>query len=592
MANRLKDYGFINPFRGNPQGSNYNASLADLSGSAIDQWIVDTATYNKIIRDYGLTSQIEYPQPDGTWGPTPPPRPTQNVTLQQDGGRGTMNAGRSRYILNPTGQASAGQSLPLMPKYRWRVVGDVEGANQALIAAGLQGSYTGPKGDKFITGAYIPSITEGAKVQVFSPSRGGGMAKSGGQSAGFVYTESSDPLGGGIGGANSAIQRTYGGAQAPTYYTAPLGGSSTASYIGNIGTGRESHIGASLNSEMQRVANELFANPNLSEYIYDPEAMRAITAQVPAIRDTIGTYINDTAEYYRARDDGGGALGVIARGLSGAAQFASMASGLNAAVSFAGSLAGGSSLGSAIGAARAGAGAIPSPGGFIANEIFNNPALSNAISAGLGAVTGGAQGGIPGAILGGVSGYVGGIPGGIISEVGERLGIGVPPPPPQSPGPFQMMNVPPINDGATSKFASSGSITSNPTVAWNFRGIEEPAAAPTSSAGTVASTIAAQPTAGISPQSAAQTPVAPTVPMGAQTPLLSSMGLLSGALPPQIQQLMAAAPRGGLLGGRTASFRPVTFGGMPVNQQSLMANLPQVLANIRSRAGGAPPAAA
>lgn len=589
MGNRLRDYGFSNPFRSHTQGSNYNASLSELSGAAIDQWIVDTATYNKIIRDYGLTSQIEYKQPDGTWGATPPARPTTRIKFQAGSGPSGMNQQPSRYVVDQYGRGS-GQDVEVLPEYRWVIAGDVDGANQALKNAGLQGAYTGPRGDRFITGAYIPQTVAGTKVQAFYPVQGGGMSQSGGGSAGFFYTNSGDPLGNGIGGTNGAAERTYRGGQAPTYYTSPSAG--RGDWGASILAGQPGRMGMSLNSEMQQVANELFANPNLSEYIYDPEAMRAITAQAPAIRETIGNYINDTAAYYRSRDDGGGALGVIARGLSGAAQFASMASGLNAAVSFAGSLAGGSSLGSAIGAARAGAGAIPSPGGFIANEIFNNPALSNAISAGLGAVTGGAQGGIPGAVLGGVSGYVGGIPGGIISEVGERLGIGVPPPPPQPPGPFQMMNVPPINDGATSKFASSGSITSNPAVAWNFRGIEEPAAAPASSAGTVASTIAAQPTAGISPQAAIQAPVAQTAPMGAQTPLLSSMGLLSGALPPQIQQLMAAAPRGGLLGGRAASFRPVTFGGMPVNQQSLMANLPQVLANIRSRAGGAPPAAA
>lgn len=590
MGNRLRDYGFVNPFRRNNLGSNYNESLHDLTGEAIDQFLVDIATYNTIIRDYGLTSQIEYKQPDGSWGTAVPPRPATKVKLDEQN-RGVAGLNSTRYTRvtdHPLGQPTPESELvKTLPEYRWRISGDVNGANQALQAAGLQGSYTGPRGNKFTTGQVFKEIIPAKSEELWSKS----ATASPSQRVGKIYLSTDDPLGVGIGGSDAAFDRAYGGAAAPQYYTFPNLISSDRQMAG--GFAQDNYY---IDSEKQssgygawhakQVADEVFKNPNLGSLIYEPATLKAALSATPAIRNEIGKYFDDTASFFRARDDGGGALGVIARGLSGVAQFASMAAGLNAGVSFLGSLASGANLAGAVGAARSGFNAIPSLGQGIAN-LAGRPDLSNIISGGIGAFTGGVEGGLPGSILGGLSGYVPGPAGSAIGQIGNFLGIGVPPPSPELPGPFQMMNVPPINDGAVSKFASSGSITSNPTItgAWNFRGIEEPA--PASSVGTVASAIAAQPTAGISPQSAA---LAPTIPVGAQTPLLSSMGLLSGALPQNVQQLMAAGPRGGLLTGRPV--RPLTFGGMPVNQQAIMANLPQVLANIRSRAGGAPPAAA
>jgi len=571
MGDRLRDYGFVNPFRSHIRGSNYNASLSNLSGGAIDQWLADTAAYNKIIRDYGLTSQIEYKQPDGSWGTTAPPAPTSKIFYVPGS---TSGFGRQeKYVIGapaagPDRQSQAGTPVNAMPEYRWKISGDVSGANNALKAAGLQGAYTGPRGDRFTTGAKIPTIVEGKKVQAEGPQLYGSQAN---QVSAFI--DSPDPLGAGIGGSNSAVARTYGGETAPSYYTA-------------IGFGGMLNPSTSYGAyQAKQIADQVFSNPNIGELAYNPDALKSALSSVPEIRNSIGKYINDTASYWRSRDDGGGALGVIARGLSGTAQFLSMATGLNAAVSFAGSLAGGASLGSAIGAARAGAGAIPSLGGGLAN-LAGNPALSNAISAGIGAITGGAQGGVPGAALGAISGYAPSPYGGAIRQIGNRLGIGVPPPPPQQPSPFQMTNVPRAADAAAFRPAPPGSISSGSSM------VSMPTVAPASSAGTVASALAAQPTAGISPQAAVQTPVAPPAPMGAPPQLMSSIGLLGGAMNPQLQQLMSAAPRGGLLTGGLGNIRPVTFGGMPVNQQSLMANLPQVLANIRSRAGGAPPAAA
>lgn len=585
MGDRLRDYGFVNPFRSHIRGSNYNASLSNLSGGAIDQWLADTAAYNKIIRDYGLTSQIEYKQPDGTWGVTPPETPNQDLIFSPARYRGGFSNSSDTYSIyspynNVSGFNSPSSSSPnvnVMPEYRWRIVGDVDGANNALREAGLQGSYTTPRGEKVTTGARIQNIVSGPKVTVNVPGLSGPGTRNRGNNYTY-FTDSSDPLGMGVGSGGNAFSRTYRGESAPSYYT----------FIGSEPGARphQTTLSPSYGSyQIKQIADEIFSNPNIGELAYNPDALKSALSSVPEIRNSIGQYINDTASYWRSRDDGGGALGVIARGLSGTAQFLSMASGLNAAVSFAGSLASGAGLGSAIGAARAGAGAIPSLGGGLAN-LAGNPALSNAISAGIGAITGGAQGGVPGAALGAISGYAPSPYGGAIRQIGNRLGIGVPPPPPQQPSPFQMTNVPRAADAAAFRPAPPGSISSGSSM------VSMPTVAPASSAGTVASALAAQPTAGISPQAAVQTPVAPPAPMGAPPQLMSSIGLLGGAMNPQLQQLMSAAPRGGLLTGGLGNIRPVTFGGMPVNQQSLMANLPQVLANIRSRAGGAPPAAA
>jgi len=68
MADRLKDYGFMSPFRGN-----------HLQGSNINQWLLDTATYNKVLQDYGVTSVVEFKQPNGSWGPTAPAAPEQKL---------------------------------------------------------------------------------------------------------------------------------------------------------------------------------------------------------------------------------------------------------------------------------------------------------------------------------------------------------------------------------------------------------------------------------------------------------------------------------------------------------------------------------
>lgn len=573
MGNRLRDYGFTSPFRAHVKGSNYNASLADLSGRAINQFLTDVSTYNTIIKDYGLTSQLEYKQPDGSWGTAAPPKPTQRVMYQRGSGSGATTYRAEKYVLDNRPNAQ-GKQVNVMPEYRWRISGDVNGANQALRAAGLQGSYKQPNGRTINTGASFTATVPGKSVNLTTPTQ----AYGGSQRGGTVYLDTADPLGAGIGGSHSAIDRAYSGATAPQYYTLPnrpLGTGTTIDGMSDQSYGTY---------YVKRVADEVFSNPNLGNLKYNPTGLKAALDATPQISNDIGTYFNDTAGFWRQRDnDGGGPLGVIAKGLAGVAQFASMAAGLNAGVSFLGSLAKGANLAGAYGAAKAGASAIPSLGGGIA-QLAGKPGLSNIISSGIGAFTGGVQGGLPGAALGAVSGYVPGLPGAAIGQIGRAAGIGAPPTPLQAPPQFALSS---SMDASLKNFQAPGSQLMLTQTPWNFQG-----SAPTSPAGTVASTLAAQAPAPIAPQAAIQTPVASTIPMGAQTPFLSSAGLLGGAMNPQLRQLMAAAPRGGLLTGGLGNVRPLTFGGMPVNQQAIMANLPQVLANIRSRAGGAPPAAA
>lgn len=583
MGNRLRDYGFVNPFRADSRGSNYNESLHDLTGKNIDQFLVDVATYNTIIRDYGLTSQLEYKQPDGSWGTAVPPRPATKVKGVQERGAYGLDLGtkytevKDSRLSQPTPESELVKTLP---EYRWRISGDVNGANQALQAAGLQGSYTGPRGHKFTTGQVFKEIIPAKSEELWSK----GATASPSQRVGKIYLSTDDPLGAGIGGSDAAFDRAYGGVAAPQYYTFPNIVSSNRQMAGVFAQDVPYIDSQSYGGwYAKQVADEVFKNPNLGSLIYEPATLKAALSATPAIRNEIGKYFDDTASFFRARDDGGGALGVIAKGLTGVAQFASMAAGLNAGVSFLGSLAKGANLAGAYGAAKAGASAIPSLGGGIA-QLAGKPGLSNIISSGIGAFTGGVQGGLPGAALGAVSGYVPGLPGAAIGQIGRAAGIGAPPSPPQAPPQFALSG--PV-DASLKKFQAPGSSLMAAPTPWAFEG-----SAPTSPAGTVASTLAAQAPAPIAPQAAIQTPVASTIPMGAQTPFLSSAGLLGGAMNPQLRQLMAAAPRGGLLTGGLGNVRPLTFGGMPVNQQAIMANLPQVLANIRSRAGGAPPAAA
>jgi hypothetical protein len=106
-----------------------------LSGGAINQFLTDVSTYNTIIRDSGLTSQIEYKQPDGSWGTAVPPQPTQRV-IRQPGSSGTTYFAE-RYTLDNNPNAK-GEQINLMPEYRWRISGDIEGANQALRMRGYK----------------------------------------------------------------------------------------------------------------------------------------------------------------------------------------------------------------------------------------------------------------------------------------------------------------------------------------------------------------------------------------------------------------------------------------------------------------------
>jgi hypothetical protein len=390
MGNRLREYGFTSPFRAHVKGSNYDASLADLSGGAINQFLTDVSTYNTIIRDSGLTSQIEYKQPDGSWGTAVPPQPTQRV-IRQPGSSGTTYFAE-RYTLDNNPNAK-GEQINLMPEYRWRISGDIEGANQALRNAGLQGSYAQPDGRRINTGASFTAIVPGKSVTLTTRLSGYGLGYGGVQRAGTAYVDSADPLGAGIGGSHNAIDRAYNGATAPQYYTLPNRPFGTGTTIDAMS---DQSYGTYY---VKRVADEVFSNPNLGSVIYSPTEFRAALEATPAIRDQIGTFFNDTSSYWRSRDDGGGALGVIAGGLSQIAQFAGMATGLNALVTGLGSLVGGAGLQGAFNAALNTAGAMPDIGSVIGGAAGSTTA-GNLANIAIGGIIGGEAGGLPGALLG------------------------------------------------------------------------------------------------------------------------------------------------------------------------------------------------
>lgn len=374
MGDRLRDYGFVNPFRRNQ----------NLSGNQIDQWLVDTAAYNKIIKDYGLTSQIEYKQPDGSWGTTPPPAPKQNVVFSQNSTSG-FNVPSEKYSIHTPSNNASGFGVPssgapnvnVMPEYRWRVSGDVDGANSALNAAGL--------------GVNIKSIAQGPSVtatqkgySAMGSTVGGGTYK--------LFVDSQDPLGMGMGESGGAFARAYQGQASPTYYT--FVGSEPGSKL------HQTSLSPSYGLyQAKQIADQVFSNPNLGSLIYEPNSLREALNKTPAIRDQIGTYINDTSSFWRSRDDGGGALGVIAAGLGGVAQFAAMASGLNALVTGLGSLASGLGLKGAFNAALDVAGAMPDIGSVVGGAAGSS-SIGNLANIAVGGITGAEAGGVPGALLG------------------------------------------------------------------------------------------------------------------------------------------------------------------------------------------------
>lgn len=388
MGDRLRDYGFTNPFRSHVKGSNYDASKAYLSGGGIDQWLTDVSTYNKVLTDFGIQSQIEYKQPDGSWGPTPPPNAKTQTLTYIRGSRGGTSSGQSRYEVGAPrssgqyGSPARGQAIETLPEYRWRITGDVAGANSALKAAGLQGSYTGPRGDVSNTGAYIPQTVAGASVTAMNPITGGGMSQMGGGKAGTFFINSGDPLGAGLDGAMDAMGRQSGGA-APTFRYAPISPVNNQTYW----------------STTHDIAKEFFADPNVAPLRTDPTRLNQVLSSTPQIRDTIGTYINDTASYWRSRDDGGGALGVIAKGLGGVAQFASMAAGLHGLMAGLGGLVSGAGLKGAFNLGLEAAGGMPDIGGVVGG-IAGSPAVGNLVNVGVGGIVGGEAGGVPGALLG------------------------------------------------------------------------------------------------------------------------------------------------------------------------------------------------
>jgi hypothetical protein len=384
MGDRLRDYGFMNPFRSHVQGSNYGASKAYLSGGGIDQWLTDVSTYNKVLTDFGIQSQIEYKQPNGSWSTTPPANAKADTITYFSASRGGTSSSAERYeigapkVSGQYGASTGGQAITTLPEYRWRITGDVAGANSALKAAGLQGSYTTPRGEQSPTGAYLSEIVNGKSVVA----EGKRSNYGGPRQSQTYYLNAGDPLGAGLDGASDAQGRLSGGAT-PTFRYSPL--STTAQNFW---------------STTHDIAKEFFSDPNVAPIKTDPTRLNQVLSATPQIRDTIGTYINDTASYWRSRDDGGGALGVIAAGLSGVAQFAAMASGLHGLMAGLGGLASGAGLTGAIKAGMSAAGGMPDIGSVVGGAIGGGPAVGNLVNVGVGGITGGAKGGLPGAALG------------------------------------------------------------------------------------------------------------------------------------------------------------------------------------------------
>ncbi len=559
MGDRYRDYGFTNPFRSNRNGSNYNSSYAYLANDGIDQWFIDLSTYNKILADYEVQSQIEYKQPDGSWGPTPPANAsTTTLTYKSGSSQGSSVQIKERYILGaPKGGYKNGvyyapkeeNAVKTLPEYRWKMTGDVDGANQALRAAGLQGSY----GKKY-TGAYIPNFVDGKKVNALNAPKPNEKYSKG--SAGTFYITSADPLGAALDGAGDALGRYSGGA-APTFRYSPL-----------------SPFEANYWATTHDIAKEFFADPNLAAIRTNPSALNTVLKQNPQIRNTVGKYIEDTAAYWRSRDDGGGPLGVIAGGLGQVAQFLGMAAGLHGITAGLGALTSGGGLAGAWNAGTAAAGGMPSIGS-VAGNIAGAPGLSSAINSGIGAFTGGVNGGLSGGALGALTGYIGGVPGAILDSVGSLAGIG------QTEKKFDQ--IAPLNLSSMTFPA----ISAEPTTA---EAVSTPASVPAASPMTAASAPAV-------PVSSAGSVPSAIAASSQATPQLSSTGLL-GNLPLQsgLQQVMLSRPmQGGMLSSVPLSGGPVNpflgggigGGGMsrgpvaPINQLSMLANLPQVLARMQ-----------
>lgn len=369
MGDRLRDYGFMSPFRGN-----------HLDGGNIDQWLIDTSTYNRILAGYGVRSQVEFKQKDGSWGPNPPPD-ARTSALRVIPGLGNSVSYSSQNV-----GGLGTQIEKTMPEYRWRMAGDVAAANTALQQAGLQRRRTTDRGFLVIEGAYIPSVVAGQQV----------TAQGLFGSASKYFVSSNDPLGIAGNAAQSArdmrgasygdaYSRTYGydsgyipgggGArrlefQFPTYYIAPGERPRTDSNDNTVILGAN-YTGA----EALQIARDFFNSQGAEILRYSPTVLSETLRQVPEIRSNINKFIYDTAAYYRAKDSGGGFFGgPIGRTISGISKFAGLASGALGLVSGLAALTSGAGLGGAFSAGISGAGSL---GDRLLSAFGSNAALTN-----------------------------------------------------------------------------------------------------------------------------------------------------------------------------------------------------------------------
>lgn len=350
MGDRLGDYGFYSPFD-KGSGKTY------ISGNGADQWLLDISTYNKILKDYGISSSLEFKQQDGSWGNVAPKAPRVN----RYSGDGIFDYDK------------------IMPEYRWKISGDVNSANQQLKNLGYSFE--------------IPTLVDGVK-----------------KAQGRVFISSADPLGIGGGAPESATYRTlsqeaynraYENKSTSDYYlTQPL--YSAVQISPEKGGGKvwqwNADVFAEHYKDTNNIAKEFFNQSNTSVLRDNPELLKNVLTSNPQIKDLVSEYVQDRAAWLRSRDSGGG-LGVIARGLGGVAQFASLASGLNALVTGLGSLASGAGLQGAFGAALDAAGAMPDIGSVVGG-IAGSPTIGNLANIGVGGIVGGEAGGLPGAALG------------------------------------------------------------------------------------------------------------------------------------------------------------------------------------------------
>lgn len=440
MGNRLQDYGFMNPFRKD----------AYLDGGGIDQWLVDIATYNNILKRNNISSVVEFAVRDKNgnligWTTTPPPKPDQ-WAYAPAGARPTSNA----------------PDTGVMPEYRWKINGDITQANNELKEAGLQWSMQaaistspspvvnggGNKSGTLIGGAYIPSIVDGLTAQYITPRQPG----RGGETINY-FVSTGDPLGISTsasqfdweGGRNNidAFARTYGIPDPtntrkinilsnPSFYVGPQMIPGYGSSRGTKGYSIDPNtrwIGGSsfsAGSDALRVAAQFFSPSEAGVFFQNPQGLSQVLSENPNVRSQISQFINQKAAYYRAKDsEGGGPLGVIAKGLSTAGMFSGLASGLFGALSGINALGSGTGLlgnaQAAFNAGTAAASSFPSLSSILSNITGLSPLVTKV---GLGALSN-MDKGLPGALLGAGSGAIGSlygdIPGAIASGVGGML---------------------------------------------------------------------------------------------------------------------------------------------------------------------------